>query len=145
VSTITLRVEFSLFPDNTVLGPSFTLGGFEFTDAANPPSFVNDSGGTKGLQFGKQGVRVRLPIETDVVDIRAAAFATEIKIHGKNAFGTTVAVETIPGDNTPRSVRLIHPGLATVDFEGGNNEGTIIEMRYDVDCGTEKDGEAERA
>ncbi|HEX2062265.1 MAG TPA: hypothetical protein VHK90_16120, partial [Thermoanaerobaculia bacterium] len=123
MASVTLRAEFSLFADNTVLGPSFTLNGFEFRDVAKPVSFVNESGGQKGLQFGHPGVQVKLPVETGLVNVRAAAFAGAFRILGRNAAGSTVAVETIPGDNTPHVVQLIHPGLASLDFRGGSNEG----------------------
>jgi hypothetical protein len=80
MATFTLQAEFSPFPDNTVLGPVFTLAAFAFKDKGSHHSFVNISGtpngpGVKGLQFGSAGVLVHLPISVDRVVVRAAAFA----------------------------------------------------------------------
>lgn len=134
---IPIRVEFSLFPDNTVLGPQFTLNNFEFTDTGANPSFVNMSGAEKGLQFADSGVRVKLPIRTSEVNVRAAAFATDVTIVGRNSAGTPVAFETIPGDNTPHAVRIVRPNLASLEFRGGNNEGLIEDIAYHFDCDTQ--------
>jgi hypothetical protein len=122
---ITLSAEFSLLPDNTVLGPSFTIAGFTFTDLSGSPSFVNESGSEKGLQFERTGIRVQLPATSDGVDIRGAAFAGPYDIEGKNAAGSTLAVARIPGDHAPHNVTLNHPGISYVDFIGGGNEGLI--------------------
>jgi hypothetical protein len=129
---ITLQAEFSLFPDNTVLGPTFTLAAYRFTDIGAPPSFVNVSGAVKGLQFAIAGVRVRLPAVIDRVTIRAAAFAGPFNIIGKDSAGATLITRVVPGDNAPHTITLIRPGLARVDFIGGNNEGVIISMSVKV-------------
>src|SRR2546422_1679655 len=65
-----LCADFTLFPDNHVLGPKFALAGFAFTQlGGNPPLFVNVSGGGKGLQFPKQGMKVELPASVPVVEL----------------------------------------------------------------------------
>lgn len=136
---VRMEVEFSLFPDNTVLGPSFTLSGFQFTDKGASPSFVNVSGGQKGLQFGSLGVRVKLPTETTLVTVRGDAFAGDFSIIGINGSGTPVVSETIPGDNAPHVVDIVHPRLAFLEFVGGGNEGLIDSIWYRLDCGGSTD------
>lgn len=132
MATITLLVEFSLFPDNTVLGPSFALSGYTFRDIGGSPSFVNVSGAVKGLQFPNAGVRVRLPAVTDRVTVRAAAFAGPFDINAKNAAGATVATRVIPGDNAPHTVVLSGTAITRLEFIGGNNEGVIISISEKV-------------
>ena len=122
---VTITADFSPFPDNTVLGPTFALSGFEFTDLGASPSFVNQSGSEKGLQFERTGVRVKLPIATDAVRVHGAAFAGDYRIFGKDLAGNTLAVERMPGDNTPHTVQLAHPGIELLEFVDGNNEGMI--------------------
>ncbi len=130
--TFTLPVEFSLFNDNDVLGPSFSLAAYTFTDIAGPPSFVNVSGAVKGLQFPNAGVKVRLPTVSSRVTIRAAAFSGPFNIIGKNSAGGRIVARVVPGDNTPHSIVLASPGIASVDFIGGNNEGVIIMISVKV-------------
>lgn len=137
MSVIRLEVDFALFPDNTVLGSTFTLNGFQFTDKGVPPSFVNESGSLKGLQFGNMGVRVKLPVETVKVTVRAAAFAGDFGIIGINGSGTPVVSTIIPGDNSPHVVDVIHPRLAALDFVGGGNEGLIDTIEIRLECSDE--------
>ena len=130
--TITLQAEFSLFPDNTVLGPSFTLAAFTFTDIGGTPSFVNVSGAVKGLQFPGAGVKVKLPVVSNRVNIRAAAFAGPFDIIAKNSAGATLVTRVVPGDNAPHAIALTSVGIARVDFVGGNNEGNIISISIKI-------------
>lgn len=130
--TITLQAEFSLFPDNTVLGPSFTLSGFKFTDIGGTPSFVNVSGAVKGLQFPSAGVKVKLPVVRDRVTIVAAAFAGPFSIIGKSSAGATLITRVAPGDNTAHTITLASAGIARVDFIGGGNEGNIVSISVKI-------------
>ena len=133
MATINLVADFSPFPDDTVLGPSFTLSGFEFDDLGGvSPSFVNESGSVKGLQFERTGVQIELPVPVNRVRIRAAAFAGPFDLIGKDAAGATVVTRTVPGDNTPHTVVLTGPNIATVDCVGGGNEGVIITVSIKV-------------
>jgi hypothetical protein len=126
--SLTLTAEFSLFADDTVLGPRFTLSGYEFVDQGGNPAFVNESGTEKGLQFDKAGVRVTLPAETELVSVRAAAFAGPFRVAAMDNGGNVLYPVTIPDDNTAHDVQLTHPGIAFVDFAGGGNEGMIISI-----------------
>lgn len=123
--SVTITADFSPFPDDTVLGPQFALSGFEFKDLGGSPSFVNQSGPGKGLQFDKVGVTVKLPIATDAVRVHGAAFAGDYRIFGKDGAGNTLAVERMPGDNALHTVQLSHPGIELLEFVDGGNEGMI--------------------
>lgn len=124
--TIMLQAEFSLFPDNTVLGPTFTLSSFRFTDLGGSPSFVNVSGAVKGLQFPNAGVRLKLPAVTNRVTLRVAAFASDFNIVARNSAGVNILSRVVVGDNAPHTLTLIRPGMARLEFIGGQNEGVII-------------------
>lgn len=125
---LTLLAEFSVFADDTVLGPRFTLSGYEFVDQGGKPSFVNESGPVKGLQFDEAGVRVTLPAETELVSVRAVAFASPFRVEATDRDGNVLFPFTVPGDNVAHDVQLTHPGIAFVDFVGGDGEGTIISL-----------------
>ena len=126
--SLTLTAEFSMFADDRVLGPRFTLSSFEFIDQGGKASFVNESGTEKGLQFDNAGVRVTLPAETDLVAVRAAAFAGPFRLAAMDKGGNVLYPVTVPGDNTAHDVHLMHPGIAFIDFAGGGNEGMIISI-----------------
>jgi hypothetical protein len=126
--SLILTAEFSLFADDTVLGPRFTLSGYEFVDEGGYASFVNESGTEKGLQFDKAGVRVTLPAETNLVAVRAAAFASPLRVAAMDKDGNVLYPVMIPGGNTAHDVQLTHPGIALIEFAGGGNEGMIISI-----------------
>ena len=132
--SLTLTAEFSLFPDDTILGSHFTLSSYQFDDLGAEPSFVNESGNEKGLQFEKAGVRVTLPVETDRVLVRAAAFAGAFQVAGVDKDGNVLFPVMIPGDNQAHNVNLTHPGIAFVEFTGGGNEGLIVSISITVPC-----------
>jgi hypothetical protein len=73
-----------------------------------------------------------LPVVVDRVTIRAAAFAGPFDIIGKDAAGAILVARVVPGDNAPHTITLLRPGLARVDFIGGNNEGVIISISTKV-------------
>lgn len=122
---IVMTVEFSLFPDGTVLGPAFVLGGFAFADLGTAPSSVKESGAGKGLQFERTGVRVKLPALTDAVSVRGAAFAGDSQVLGEDAAGNVLTAQRIPGDRAPHTIELAHPGMQFVRFVDGGDEGSI--------------------
>ncbi len=130
--SFTLQAEFSPFPDNTVLGPSFTLAAFKFTDIGGTPSFVNISGPVKGLQFPNAGVKVKLPVVSSRVAITAAAFAGPFSIIAKDAAGATLVTRVVPGDNASHAIALASAGIARVDFIGGGNEGNIVSISVKI-------------
>ena len=65
-----LCIDFGLFPDDTVLGPSFSLAGFAFSQVAGADMVVNITEGEKGLGFPDQGMRVAPPTAVSSVSMR---------------------------------------------------------------------------
>ncbi|MGK5110701.1 MULTISPECIES: hypothetical protein [unclassified Geodermatophilus] len=60
----TLCADFTLFPDDTILGPGFTFAAMDFQDVpgGSSASFVNATAGERGLQFPHTGLEVGLPV-----------------------------------------------------------------------------------
>lgn len=132
MATITLLADFTIFGEDFRFGSPFTLSGFTFTDLGPPASFINTSGAVKGLQFPNAGEKVRLPAVTGRVTINVAAFAGPITLIGRNTRGREIVRRIVPGDNAPHTIVLTMPGVARVDFMGGDNEGVIISMSMKV-------------
>lgn len=122
---LVMTAEFSLFPADTVLGPSFVLAGFAFSDLGASRSFVKESGIGKGLQFGGAGLRVQLPALTDAVRVRGAAFAGDCQVLAKDGAGNVLAAQRIPGDGASHTIDLAHPGVQFVELVPGGGEGSI--------------------
>jgi hypothetical protein len=127
-----LCADFSLFPDNHVLGPSFTLAAMHFTD---PPggaitSFVNGTDGTLALQFSDAGVEVDLPPLTQrtYVSMRVGAFAGSFDITAVDIGGNVVANRVITLLNIFQTVNFGQPDIARLVFKGGSNEGMIASI-----------------
>lgn len=125
MASLTLTAEFLLFPDDTVLGPRFKLSGYTFRDLGSHPSFVNISGAGKGLQFVTAGLEIRLPLPTDQVALRVAAYGTEVLVTGRDPAGAVLVQDTVPADNQPHDLHLAHSGIAFVELTGGGNEGIV--------------------
>lgn len=127
-AAFTLCLSFGLFPDNTSLGPSFQLGGVAFRDLGSHPSFVNDTGFERGLQFHADGVEIALPAPVGAVDMRLGTFAGEMSIVAKNPAGAVVATQTVPGLNRFVDVRLVGADIATIALTKGGNEGILARL-----------------
>ena len=126
-----LCVEFSLFPDNTVLGPAFQLGGFSFSQPVGAPNmFVNDTAGERGLQFPNQGMNVNLPAPTRRLTMRVGSFAGPFDIAAINGTGATVAMRTVNSNNTYTNISMSSPNgdIVALEFKGGNNEGFLVKL-----------------
>jgi hypothetical protein len=123
-----LCADFSIFPDNFVLGPAFTLAAMDFTDVpGGPTSFVNETAGTLALQFPEVGLDVDLPplAVPSRIRIRVGAFAGPFDIRALDAAGTVVATRTIALLNVFHTVGFGRPNIDRLEFRGGNNEGMI--------------------
>lgn len=132
VAAIHLCAEFGLFPDNTLLGPNFTLSSFVFRDLGTPESFVNETAGEKGLQFSDTGLEVVLPAVTRSVDFRLGTFAGPVEITGRDLAGTVVVTQNVPGLNRYIDLRLVAPEIASVRLTGGGNEGILVRICLDI-------------
>jgi hypothetical protein len=123
-----LCADFSIFPDNHVLGPFFTLAAMDFTDVpGGATSFVNETAGTLALQFPEVGLDVDLPplAIPSRVRIRVGAFAGPFDINALDAAGNVVAKRNIALLNVFHTVGFKHPDIDRLEFRGGRNEGMI--------------------
>ena len=129
---LTLCSDFSIFPDNHVLGPAFTLAAMDFTDIppGSPPSFVNVTAGTLALQFSNVGIEVDLPPRAvpSRIRLRVGAFAGSFDIGAFDVAGNVVAKRMIAVLNLFHNVSFRHPDIDRLVFTGGNNEGMIASI-----------------
>jgi hypothetical protein len=135
MATITLSVDFGLFPDNAKFPASFTLGGYTFKDLSGAGKlFANETGGEIGLQFPKTGVEVTLPAPVDVVDLRVGAFAGPMKIIARNSAGSVVGTQDITTLNRFMDVQIRAPKTASLSFIEGGNEGILRRISTTIYC-----------
>jgi hypothetical protein len=123
-----LCADFGIFPDDYVLGPSFTLAAMDFTDVpGGATSFVNETAGTKALQFPEVGLEVDLPplAIPSRIRIRVGAFAGPFDINALDAAGSVVATRHIALLNVFHTVGIAAKDIDRLEFRGGNNEGMI--------------------
>lgn len=124
-----LCADFALLPDDTALGPQFSLAGFIFQDLGGTiASFVNETGTEKGLQFHDSGLEVVLPVPVSQVELRLGTFAGPVDIAAVDSTGTTVRTRTVPGTNSYGTVRLFAPEIASIVFTQGGNEAILTEI-----------------
>jgi hypothetical protein len=126
---VTLCAQFSAFPDNTTMGASFELSGYVFRDLGTSPSmFVNETGGEHGLQFKPTGIAVALPAAVNAVDLRVGAFSGPVTVRAKNASGTVVSTQTVPGINRYVDIRVVGADIAAMELTDGGGEGLLARI-----------------
>jgi hypothetical protein len=126
-----LCADFSIFPDDHVLGPFFTLAAMDFTDVpGGATSFVNETAGTLALQFPEVGLDVDLPplAIPSKIKLRVGAFAGPFDISALDAAGNVIASKTIALLNLFHNVGFGQPDIDRLEFRGGNNEGMIASI-----------------
>ncbi|OGO40610.1 MAG: hypothetical protein A2W36_07045 [Chloroflexi bacterium RBG_16_58_14] len=124
-----LCADFNLFPDNTQLGPNFSLAGFDFAQPpANMLMFVNETAGEKGLQFPKEGMEITLPIPVAAVRLRLGTFAGPVEIAALDSSGAVVRQRIVPGLNAYVNLRMFAPEIATLLLTQGGNEGILVRI-----------------
>jgi hypothetical protein len=129
-----LCADFTLFPDNTELGPpgvptTFTLAAFDFEQlGGTPPLFVNVTGAERGLQFPSQGVEITLPVPVRTVRLRIGTFNGPVDIAALDSSGATVRTKTIPGLNTYVNTSLRAREISSVVLTNGGNEGILVRI-----------------
>lgn len=125
-----LCADFTLFPDDTQLGPAFMLAAMDFQDTAGglPASFVNETAGERGLQFPDSGLEVDLPTPVPSARLRVGQFNSDYTIEGINFAGAVVSTFTMSFPNSYRNVRLRGPDLSLIRFTGGGNEGSVVSL-----------------
>jgi hypothetical protein len=122
-----LCVDFSIFPDNTVLGPAFNLAAIDFWDApgGNIASLVNDTAGERALQFPDTGLEINLPLSVPWVRLRIGQFNTDYRIEAFNPGGAAVAAFHMNVPNSYLNLYLRGPDITFLRFTGGGNEGSL--------------------
>jgi hypothetical protein len=125
-----LCADFSIFPDNTVLGPSFTFAAMDFQDIPGGAavSFVNETAGERGLQFPHAGLEIDLPVPVLWARLRIGQFAGPYTIEGLDVTGAIVSNFQMNFPNSYRNIRLRGPDLFTIRFTGGDNEGSVVSL-----------------
>lgn len=132
---LTLCADFHLFPDNTELGPDFSLGGYDFSQPTGSNNmFVNVTGGEKGLQFPPEGVEIALPVPVSEVRFRLGTFAGPVEVAAFDSAGTVVRKRTIPGTNSYVNLRVFAPEIASLMLLEGGGEGILVRICVTI-CG----------
>jgi hypothetical protein len=130
-TTVRLCADFALFPNNTRMPASFTLGGFSFRQVGGGTLVVKQSPSGKGLQFPRSGLRATLPAPASTVDIRVGTFATAVKVVAYNAANRVVRTQMVPRANRYVAVTITAPArerIAYVVLSEGDNEGRLGEV-----------------
>ncbi len=129
---ITPCVDFSTFPDNTVLGPTLTAG-FHFRQLGTPAMFANQTAGRVGLQFPHAGLEVTLP-QTRKVKMVIGTFGGPVTLEVRNG-GNLLSSQIINTSNTYRTITVAKPVPFTkLLFRGGNNEGILVRICAELNC-----------
>jgi len=125
-----LCADFSIFPDNTSLGPGFTFAAIDFQDVpgGSTVSFVNETANERGLQFPHSGLEIGLPVPVLWARLRVGQFAGPFTIDGVNTTGAVVSTFQMNFPNTYRNVRLRGPDLFGIRLSGGDNEGSVVSV-----------------
>jgi hypothetical protein len=132
-----LCIDFSPFPDNTILGPSFSLAGFAFNqNPGGPDMFVNVTGPEKGLQFPNQGMQVKLPFKVRAVTMRVGDFGGPFDIAARDSQGNQVATRTVNFHNAYGNISMSSTSgdIATLEFTKGTNEGILVQLCITLIC-----------
>ena len=125
-----LCADFTLFPDDTVLGPNFSFAGFDFDQlGGSPPLFVNITGAERGLQFPPQGVEIALPIPRSLARLRIGTFNGPVDIAALDSSRTTINTKTIPDLNSyvDTSIRAASD-ISSVVLRNGGHDGILVRI-----------------
>jgi hypothetical protein len=126
---IKICVDFSTYPDNTTLGPTYTQGGLTFTQLGPAPvMFANATLGQIGLQFPHAGLEIKLPAPTRAASLFFGTFGGPVTLETRNG-ATLVSTQTINTNNTYQNIS-VSPGspFTRLTFRGGNNEGILVRI-----------------
>jgi sulfur carrier protein ThiS len=139
MSSLKLCAEFSIFPDNHVLGPAFTLAGFYFKQLGTPDMIANDTANERGLSIPDAGVEITLPIPVSQVEIRIGTFNRPLDIEAVDSSGAVISQETMPLLNhyEDRTVSAKGNEISIIRFVGGGHEGFLARICINIlfgDC-----------
>lgn len=122
-------IDFSLYPDNTAMPPSFAIAGvaFDSLDSAGG-LMVNETAASAALQFRAPGLRVTLRRAVDSVFLTAGGFAGTVKIAAFDAAGTQIQSQVISPANVFVRVLLHAQQTKYLELTGGGDEGMLLEL-----------------
>ncbi|MBU0606622.1 MAG: hypothetical protein KKI08_01995 [Armatimonadetes bacterium] len=136
MAAFVFKLEFSLFPDNTLMPAGFSLGGFRLdaVDTAEP-LVVNETGNAKGLQFGPSGVKVGLPAAGHQIRVTAGGFAGPVTVTAWDVSDNVIKTEQLLPTNAYVVWNLHARDISRVELTGGGNEGILLEIVAITDFG----------
>src|SRR5262249_27773388 len=80
----------------------------------------------RGLQFGRDGLMVTLPVPVTSAELHAGTFGSDVVINTQGIDGTTIANTTLKNQGKFVDISLAAAvPIAALKFTGGNNEGII--------------------
>jgi hypothetical protein len=126
---VRICVDFSTYPDNTPLGPTYTQAGMTFTQLGPAPvMFANATAGQIGLQFPDAGLEIKLPAPTLQVTMEFGTFGGPVTLETRNG-ATVVTSQVINTANTYKNITINPPSLINrLIFKGGHNEAILVRI-----------------
>lgn len=126
---IRVCVDFSNYPDNTPLGPTYRQAGFTFKQlGATPVMFANATAGQIGLQFPDAGLEIKLPAPTRRVTMLFGTFGGPVTLETRDG-GTLVSTQTINTANTYRNIVIsTATSFSKLILRGGTNEAILVRI-----------------
>ena len=120
-----LCADFSIFPDNLRLPDLVKIAGYAFQNLdPNTRLMINESGGERGMQFGRDGVEITPIVDVTEVRMRIGVFAAPVEVVARAANGAVVQSQLVTG---PGWVDVVASGgtIATITLSRGGNEGIL--------------------
>jgi hypothetical protein len=126
-------IDFSSYPDNTPLGPTYVQGGFTFKQLApSPVMFANATAGQIGLQFPDGGLDVRFPAPTRRATLIFGTFGGAVTIEARMG-ALVVSSQTVNTNNTFQNIVINNATpFARFVFRGGRNEAILVRICVDL-------------
>ena len=126
---IKICVDFSTYPDNTTLGPTYLQAGLSFKQLGPAPvMFAKRSAGQIGLQFPSAGLEIKLPAPTKQVTMLFGTFGGPVTLETRSG-ATFVSTQTINTANTYKNIVVnTATPFSRLIFKGGNNEAILVRI-----------------
>jgi hypothetical protein len=126
---VQICVDFSTYPDNTPLGPTYLQAGFTFTQLGpTPVMFANATAGQIGLQFPDAGLGIKLPAPTRRVTMLFGTFGGAVTLETRSG-ATLVSTQTINTANTYQNIVVNTPApFSSLIFKRGHNEAILVRI-----------------
>jgi hypothetical protein len=122
-------VDFSTYPDNTTLGPTYSQAGMTFTQLGPAPvMFANATAGQIGLQFPNAGLEIKLLAPTQQVTMVFGTFGGPVTLETRNG-NVLVSTQPINTANTYQNITLNPQSpVNRLIFKGGHNEAILVRI-----------------